>query len=221
MKVHMEQEILQENEKQAEENRALFGSVLVVNLIGSPGCGKTTLLEHTAAALSGEVRMAVIEGDIYTTKDAERIEKLGLGVVQVNTAGGCHLSAEITAKAAHDLDLAHLDILFIENVGNLVCPAEFDLGEDCKVAVLSTVEGDDKPAKYPLLFREAGAVLLNKCDLLPYTNFNMDSARSDIRGLNESAPIFELSAAKGEGLEPWLNWLRTRLAKKKESRNKL
>ena len=104
---------------------------------------------------------------------------------------------------------------------SIVCPAEFDLGEDCKVAVLSTVEGDDKPAKYPLLFREAGAVLLNKCDLLPYTNFNMDSARSDIRGLNESAPIFELSAAKGEGLEPWLNWLRARLAKKKESRNKL
>ncbi len=221
MKVHMEQEILRENEKQAEENRALFNNLLVVNLIGSPGCGKTTLLEPTAAALSGEVRMAVIEGDIYTTKDAERIEKLGLGVVQVNTAGGCHLSAEITAKAAHDLDLAHLDILFIENVGNLVCPAEFDLGEDCKVAVLSTVEGDDKPAKYPLLFREAGAVLLNKCDLLPYTNFNMDSARSDIRGLNADAPIFELSAAKGEGLEPWLNWLRARLAKKKESRNKL
>ena len=102
-------------------------------------------------------------------------------------------------------------------MGNLVCPAEFDLGEDCKVAVLSTVEGDDKPAKYPLLFREAGAVLLNKCDLLPYTNFNMDSAKSDIRGLNESAPIFELSAAKGEGLEPWLNWLRARLEKKKSA----
>lgn len=217
MKVHMEQEILQENDRQAEENRALFGAALVVNLIGSPGCGKTTILEHTARALAGELRMAVIEGDIYTTKDAERIEALGLPVVQVNTAGGCHLSAEITAKAARDLDPAALDILFIENVGNLVCPAEFDLGEDAKVAVLSTVEGDDKPAKYPLLFREAGAVLLNKCDLLPYTNFDRDSALSDLRALNDRAPIFELSAAKDEGLEGWLNWLRARAEKKKAS----
>lgn len=215
MKVYMEQEILQENARQAEDNRALFGKVLVVNLIGSPGCGKTTLLEKTLAALGKEFRMAVIEGDIYTTKDAQRIEACGVPVVQVNTAGGCHLSAEITARAAADLDLANLDILFIENVGNLVCPAEFDLGEDCKAAVLSVVEGDDKPAKYPLLFREAGVVVLNKCDLLPYTNFNMDSALADLRGLNEKAPVLQLSAAREEGLEPWYAWLRRAAAEKK------
>ena len=217
MKVHMEQEILQENAHQAEENRTQFGKTLVVNLIGSPGCGKTTLLEKTLAALQREYRMAVIEGDIYTTKDAQRIEVCGVPVVQVNTAGGCHLSAEITAKAAADLDLQNLDILFIENVGNLVCPAEFDLGEDCKAAVLSVVEGDDKPAKYPLLFREAGVVLLNKCDLLPYTNFNMDSALADIRGLNAEAPILQLAAAKEEGLGPWFAWLRAAAVKKREA----
>lgn len=218
MKVHMEQEILQENEHQAEENRARFGDVLVVNLIGSPGCGKTTLLEKTLAALKGEFQMAVIEGDIYTTKDAQRIERCGVSVVQVNTAGGCHLSAEITAKAAADLDLSRLDILFIENVGNLVCPAEFDLGEDCKAAVLSIVEGDDKPAKYPLLFREAGVVVLNKCDLQPYTNFDTDSALADIRGLNAAAPVLQMSAARDEGLDPWYDWLRGAVAEKKTRR---
>ncbi len=215
MKVYLEQEILQENEHQAEENRARFGGVFVVNLIGSPGCGKTTLLEKTLTALKEEFRMAVIEGDIYTTKDARRIEACGVSVVQVNTAGGCHLSAEITAKAASNLNLGALDLLFIENVGNLVCPAEFDLGEDCKAAVLSIVEGDDKPAKYPLLFREAGVVVLNKCDLQPYTNFDMDSALADLRGLNASAPVFSLSAAKGEGLDPWFDWLRSAVAEKK------
>lgn len=216
MKVYMEQDILQENERQAEENRALFGAALVVNLIGSPGCGKTTLLEQTIAALGDELRLAVIEGDIYTTKDAERIERRGVGVVQVNTAGGCHLSAEITARAAAGLDLAHTDILFIENVGNLVCPAEFDLGEDCKVAVLSVVEGDDKPAKYPLLFQKARAVVLNKCDLLPYTNFDKASALADIRSLSGDAPVFEMSAAKGEGLGPWLDWLRAAVHEKQK-----
>lgn len=215
MKIHMEQEILQENEHQAEQNRVQFGNVLVINLIGSPGCGKTTLLEKTLAALKNEYRMAVIEGDIYTTKDAQRIEVCGVPVVQVNTAGGCHLSAEITSKAAADLDLSQVDILFIENVGNLVCPAEFDLGEDCKAAVLSVVEGDDKPAKYPLLFQEAGVVLLNKCDLLPYTNFNMDSALEDIHGLNGTAPVLQLAAAREEGLEPWFIWLREAAEKKK------
>lgn len=217
MKVHMEQEILQENEHQAEQNREQFGRTLVVNLIGSPGCGKTTLLEKTLAALKDEFRMAVIEGDIYTTKDAQRIEACAVPVVQVNTAGGCHLSAEITAKAAADLDFSQVDILFIENVGNLVCPAEFDLGEDCKAAVLSIVEGDDKPAKYPLLFREAGVVLLNKCDLAPYTNFNMDSALADIRGLNASAPVFQLAAVREEGLDAWYDWLREAVRTKKKA----
>lgn len=215
MKVYMEQEILQENVHQAEQNRLWFGKTLVVNLIGSPGCGKTILLEKTLSALREEFCMAVIEGDIYTTKDAQRIEACGAPVVQVNTAGGCHLSAEIIAKAAADLELDKMDILFIENVGNLVCPAEFDLGEDCKAAVLSIVEGDDKPAKYPLLFQEAGVVLLNKCDLSPYTNFNLESALADIRGLNTSAPVIQLAAVKGDGLGAWFDWLRISVAKKR------
>ena len=213
MKVILEREILLENEHQAEQNRTRFGKTLVINLIGSPGCGKTTLLEKTIDVLSGELRMAVIEGDIYTTKDAERIENHGVPVVQINTAGGCHLSAEVISCAVEELNPAGIDILFIENVGNLVCPAEFDLGEDYKVAVLSIAEGDDKPAKYPLLFQEAGLVLLNKCDLLPYTNFNMNSALYDIRGLNPDAPIFQLSAMQNEGMTDWFNWLRNEVKK--------
>ena len=216
MKVILEREILLENEHQAEQNRARFGKTLVINIIGSPGCGKTTLLEKTIDVLSNELRMAVIEGDIYTTKDAERIENRGVPVVQINTAGGCHLSAEVISCAVEELNPAgtDIDILFIENVGNLVCPAEFDLGEDYKVAVLSIAEGDDKPAKYPLLFQEAGLVLLNKCDLLPYTNFNINSAMYDIRGLNPAAPIFHLSAVQNEGMEGWLSWLRYEVKKK-------
>ncbi len=216
MKVRMEQEILQENVHQAEENRRLFRRILTVNLIGSPGCGKTTLLEKTLEALAGEFRMAVIEGDIYTTKDAQRIQDRGVPVVQINTAGGCHLSAEITAKAASDLNLANLDILFIENVGNLVCPAEFDLGEDCKAAVLSVAEGDDKPSKYPLLFQKSGIVILNKCDLLPYTNFNMETAIRDIRGLNPDVPILQTAAFRGDGLARWFDWLRGETKEKRK-----
>ena len=216
MKVRMDQEILQENAHQAEENRRLFRRILTVNLIGSPGCGKTTLLEKTLEALAGEFRMAVIEGDIYTTKDAQRIQDRGVPVVQINTAGGCHLSAEITAKAASDLNLANLDILFIENVGNLVCPAEFDLGEDCKVAVLSVAEGDDKPSKYPLLFQKSGIVILNKCDLLPYTNFNMETAIRDIRGLNPDVPILQTAAFRGDGLARWFDWLRGEAKEKRK-----
>ncbi len=216
MKIHMEQEILQENEDQARMNHEMFGNTLVLNLIGSPGCGKTTILEKTLDALAGEFRIGVIEGDIYTAKDAERIEKKNIPVVQCNTAGGCHLSAGITAKAAEDLPLADLDILFIENVGNLVCPAEFDLGEDAKIAVLSTVEGDDKPAKYPLLFQEAKAVILNKWDLMPYTNFDGDSAEHDISALNGDAPIIRMTAASGEGIERWLEWIRVQAAAKRE-----
>lgn len=216
MKVRMEQEILQENAHQAEENRRLFRRILTVNLIGSPGCGKTTLLEKTLEALAGEFRMAVIEGDIYTTKDAQRIQDRGVPVVQINTAGGCHLSAEITAKAASDLNLANLDILFIENVGNLVCPAKFDLGEDCKAAVLSVAEGDDKPSKYPLLFQKSGIVILNKCDLLPYTNFNMETAIRDIRGLNPDVPILQTAAFRGDGLARWFDWLRGEAKEKRK-----
>lgn len=215
MKVLMEQEILKENENQANENRKTFSNTLVVNMIGSPGCGKTTILERTLEALSDEFRMAVVEGDIYTTKDANRIEKYGIPVIQVNTAGGCHLSAEITAKAASDLDLSQIDILFIENVGNLVCPAEFDLGEDYKAAVLSTTEGEDKPAKYPLLFQKAGVALINKVDLLPYVNFDMDNAVHDIIGLNPEISVLKMTATTADGFNAWYDWLRNALKKKR------
>jgi hydrogenase nickel incorporation protein HypB len=157
---------------------------------------------------SGEMSMAVIEGDIYTTRDAERIEKKGVPVIQINTTGGCHLSAEAINEAVRGLDLPGLDLLIIENVGNLVCPAEFNLGEDHKIAVLSTVEGDDKPIKYPLLFQEAGLVIINKMDLLPYTSFDMLQAESDIRSLNRHAPVLKVSALDHTSLEPWYDWLR-------------
>lgn len=214
MKVLFEQDILKENKNQAGLNKAKFGKTLVINIIGSPGCGKTTILERTLDELVNKFRIAVIEGDIYTAKDAERIERYNVPVIQCNTAGGCHLSADIISRACAELNLENLDILFIENVGNLVCPAEFDLGEDYKVAVLSVVEGDDKPSKYPLLFQEAAIVILNKCDFLSLTNFNMDSAEADIRGLNPGAPIIQLSAVSGNGFDNWIEWIERKAAKK-------
>jgi len=206
--------ILGANDEIAAENRKMFAErgVVVMNLMGSPGSGKTTLLEKTLARLAGKLRVAVIEGDLFTAKDAERIDKLGVDVIQINTAGGCHLDAAMIQKACSSLDLNALDLLIVENVGNLVCPAEFDIGENFKAVVLSITEGDDKPLKYPLIFKESAAVVLNKIDLLPFTNFDVKSAREDLTTLNPTIKIFETSCTKSTGLDDWAAWLVERAA---------
>ena len=201
--------ILGANDEIAALNRKLFAEreVVVMNLMGSPGSGKTTLLEQTLSKIVGKIRVAVIEGDLFTAKDAERIERLGVEVIQINTAGGCHLDAAMIQKACTSLNLDALDLLIVENVGNLVCPAEFDIGENFKAVVLSITEGDDKPLKYPLIFKESAATVLNKIDLLPFTNFDLQSARTDLTTLHPAIKIFETSCTKGTGLDDWTQWL--------------
>ncbi|MBD3879338.1 MAG: hydrogenase nickel incorporation protein HypB [Quinella sp. 1Q5] len=209
MEVKLMRNILDSNDEIAAFNRETFAAcgVVVMNLMGSPGSGKTTLLEKTLARLVDKIKIAVIEGDLFTAKDAERIERLGVDVIQINTAGGCHLDAAMIQKACTSLDLDVISLLIVENVGNLVCPAEFDIGENFKAVVLSITEGDDKPLKYPLIFKESEVVLLNKVDLLPFTNFNLQSAREDLTTLHPTIKIFETSCTKGTGLDDWAAWL--------------
>ena len=209
MEVKVMKNILGENDKVAAENRKIFSEnkILVVNLMGSPGGGKTTLLEKTLTNLSKKINVAVIEGDLFTAKDAERIERHNVPVVQINTAGGCHLDAPMVQRAAESLDLKKLDLIIVENVGNLVCPAEFDVGENFKAVVLSITEGDDKPLKYPLIFKESAVVILNKIDLLPFTNFDIESARNDLQTIHPNVKIIETSCTKGTGLDEWSEWL--------------
>ena len=220
MKVLVKADILGRNENAAAENAALFArrGIYALNLLGSPGAGKTTLLERTLTALSGELRMAVVEGDLFTVKDAARIERCGAPVVQINTSGGCHLDASMVAAALAQLDLTALDLIVIENVGNLVCPAEFALGEDAKAVVLSVAEGDDKPLKYPLIFKESAVAVLNKCDLLPHTDFDMAAARRDIEALHPGISVLPVSSRTEEGLAAWYAWLRAAAAKKRDVR---
>ena len=211
--------ILGENDRVAAENQALFRekNVYVLNLMGSPGAGKTSLLERTMERLKGRTRMAVIEGDLFTSRDADRIERHGVPVIQINTAGGCHLDAPMVQKVAKKLDLGALDLLLVENVGNLVCPAEFAVGEDEKAVVLSITEGDDKPMKYPLVFKESAIALLNKADLLPYCDFDMAAAKDDIQTLHPGMDIIELSCTQDTGLSAWCDWLLARIAAKEEA----
>jgi len=209
VQVRMESNLLGANALLARKNRSVFGAqgLLVINLMSSPGSGKTTILEKTIEHLAGQIKLGVIEGDLYTDQDAQRIEQKGVQVIQINTEGACHLDAGMVGKAFHELPGDALDLLFIENVGNLVCPAEFDLGEDFKAVVISTTEGNDKPLKYPLIFREARVILLNKIDLLPYTNFSLERFREDLAQINPSAPVFLVSGRTGEGIEEWNEWL--------------
>ncbi len=209
MEVKVMKNILGENEKIAEDNRKFFRDkkVFVLNLMGSPGSGKTTLLEKTLARLTKEIKVAVIEGDLFTARDAERIEKQGVPVVQINTAGGCHLDAAMVQRAAESLDLDKINLLIVENVGNLVCPAEFDIGENMKAVVLSITEGDDKPLKYPLIFKESAVCILNKIDLLTFTNFNLEQAREDLITIHPQIEIFETSATKDIGIYNWCEFI--------------
>ncbi|MBQ1867791.1 MULTISPECIES: hydrogenase nickel incorporation protein HypB [Selenomonas] len=209
--------ILGENDRIAAENQAMFAAkgVYVVNLMGSPGAGKTSVLEKTMEKLKDELKMAVIEGDLFTSKDADRIERHGVPVIQINTAGGCHLDAPMVQKVAQQMDLDNLDLLIVENVGNLVCPAEFAVGEDDKAVVLSITEGDDKPLKYPLIFKESAIAMLNKVDILPYCNFNMESAKEDITTLHPGMKVLEISCTTGQGIDEWCDWLKKKVAEKK------
>jgi hydrogenase nickel incorporation protein HypB len=216
MKVKVATSILGANDRIAEENSRIFrdNGVFVINIMSSPGAGKTTLLEKTLAALKGKYNIGVIEGDIATTADAERIEKTGVPVVQINTDGACHLDGSMIRGVLDEFDLGNLDLLIVENVGNLVCPAEFKVGEDMKVMLLSVAEGDDKPLKYPLMFHESSALVINKVDLLPYTDFNLDKAMRDSLSINPKLAVLPLSARTGEGIEGWYGWLEGNLAKR-------
>ncbi len=206
--------LLHENDHQAEHNRAHLDSygVLAVNLMSSPGSGKTRLLEATIEALQGSLKVAVIEGDLETENDAARVRAKGVPVVQITTGSACHLDAHLVHDALHELELDGVDILFIENVGNLVCPASFDLGHHVNVTLLSVTEGDDKPAKYPVMFRAADLLLLSKTDLLAVLDdFDPAVAEVHFRELANPAPVLRVSARKGEGMEAWLHWLRQTL----------
>lgn len=182
--------------------------------MSSPGAGKTTLLENTVEALKDKLRMAVIEGDIQSSVDARRIARKGVRAIQINTDGGCHLDANMIQNVLTHLDLDNLDLLIIENVGNLVCPAEFDIGENVKAMILSVTEGDDKPLKYPVMFRESAVLLINKIDLLPYTNCKINNIKKAVLKLNPKIKIFEVSCRTGEGLENWYKWIRQQTKKK-------
>jgi hydrogenase nickel incorporation protein HypB len=206
----LEQAVLAKNDVLAEANRSWFAEqrILAVNLMSSPGAGKTTLLERTITDLSGELPMAVVEGDQETLLDADRIRATGCRVVQINTGAGCHLDADMVARGLKVLEPKPSSILLIENVGNLVCPAMFDLGERAKVVIMSVTEGQDKPLKYPQMFRAAELMVLNKVDLLPYVQFDPEQCITYARQVNPKLDVVSVSATRGDGLDAWYNWLR-------------
>ncbi len=216
--IDIESDLLASNEEIARENKALFDEhgVYVFNLMSAPGSGKTSLLEKTIPAIREIFKIAVIEGDIQSTSDADRIKSLGVEAIQINTGSLCHLDARMIHNSLHHFDLDGLDLLIIENVGNLVCPAEFDLGEDDRVMVYSVTEGHDKPKKYPLMFHRSHLIVMNKIDLIPHTDFDLGKARKDASDINPKANIIELSCATGEGLDQWIAWLKDRVKAKKE-----
>ena len=208
--IDVQKDVLTENHLLAESNRDFFNTreITALNLVSSPGSGKTTILENTITAINSEIPQAVIEGDQQTMRDAERIDKTGVPVVQVNTGTGCHLDAHMIQHAIQKLDLQSKSILFIENVGNLVCPALFDLGEAMKIVIISVTEGDDKPQKYPHMFDAASICIINKIDLLPYVDFNVDQCKKFALEVNYRLKFFELSAKTGDGMDNWIAWLK-------------
>jgi len=213
VKIDISKGILARNDALAEENRLLFKQygVFVVDLMASPGAGKTSTILATIAALRDRYRIAVIEGDIASRVDAERISAHGIPAVQINTGGACHLESTMIRRAVEALDLDEVDLLIIENVGNLVCPTDFDLGEHAKVMILSVPEGDDKPLKYPDIFAISEAVILNKCDTMEVFDFDRAAFEDVVKGLNPTAPIFPISATKGDGVDAWAEWLSARI----------
>jgi hydrogenase nickel incorporation protein HypB len=220
MKISVVRDILEANERIARQNRELFdeSGLLVVNLMSSPGAGKTTLLEKTIDALKKDLKIGVIEGDIQSSHDAERIAAKGIPAVQINTDGACHLDGNMIRDTFGEFDFKDMDFLVVENVGNLVCPAEFKVGEDYKVMILSVAEGDDKPSKYPLMFHESGVLLVNKIDLLPYVDCSVEKIRRDALKINPNLTIFEVSCKTGEGLQGWFDWIRERVREKEANR---
>jgi len=209
MEIKVLKDILGANEQIAERNRKLLdnNNVLAVNLMSSPGAGKTSLILQTIKALTEKTKIGVIEGDVSSSLDAELISKEGVPVIQINTGGECHLNANMLSSALNSLPLQDIGLLFIENVGNLICPAEFALGEHKKVLVSSIPEGDDKPFKYPLMFHTVDVVLINKIDLLPYLRFDTEVFSQAIKGINEKVDIYPISCATGQGIEQWVSWL--------------
>jgi hydrogenase nickel incorporation protein HypB len=201
------------NDRIAVDNRELFdkNKVYVINLMSSPGAGKTSLVERTILALRDKYKIGVIEGDIQDTYDADRIAKLDIPVVQINTGGACHIDGNMIREALPTFDLSKTDLLIVENVGNLVCPAEFKIGENVKIMLLSTPEGADKPAKYPLMFQESAALLINKIDLMPYVDFDLKKAKRDALSLHKDLKIFEVSCKAATGLDAWIAWLTQRI----------
>jgi len=216
--IRVEEDLLGKNNRLAQLNRQLFQQhgLLVLNLVSSPGSGKTTILEKTLQALRDDFGFAVLEGDQQTSNDADRIAATGVPAHQINTGSGCHLDAHMVGHGVEHFDLEQTDMLMIENVGNLVCPAPFDLGEDAKVTVLSVTEGEDKPLKYPQMFRASQLLLINKLDLLPHLQFDLDKCREYARRVNPDIEIIELSCYTGEGMDSWYGWLRQRFAAKQE-----
>lgn len=220
MEIDINRNILDANEGDARENRAYFKekNVFVLNVMSAPGSGKTTVLVQTLRHLEKDLRCAVIVGDISTDNDGRRLAETGVPVIQINTdafGGDCHLSARRILDAASSLPLDAVDLLIVENIGNLVCPAEFDIGEDLRAVVISVTEGEDKPRKYPLMFRVSDAAIYNKTDLLPHLDYDMDKALEHIAHIHPGMPVFPLSARTGEGLVPWLDWLKGKVSEKR------
>jgi hydrogenase nickel incorporation protein HypB len=211
--ITIERKVLEKNDEVARQNRALFGQhgIFVLNLVSSPGSGKTSILEKTLEYFRGKVSVAVIEGDVQTDLDARRIARYNIPAVQIVTRGGCHLDASLVQEALAQLDLTGLKLLIIENVGNLVCPANYDLGEDMKVVVTSTTEGEDKPLKYPEMFRQASVLIINKIDLLPYVNCRIDELQKNALSVHSSLKLFRTSCTTGEGIAPWCGWIQENL----------
>ena len=209
MEIKVLKDILSANDQIAERNHALLQSknVSCINVMSSPGSGKTSLILETIRRLKGKVRIGVIEGDISSTIDAQKVSEEGVPVLQINTGGECHLDAVMVGHALDNLPLVDIDLLLIENVGNLVCPGEFKLGEEKKVLILSVPEGDDKIYKYPLLFHLADAVVINKIDLLPYTKFDVEAFSKALKGINQKAQIFQVSCTTHQGIEGWVSWV--------------